>query len=93
MGRHLIKNTKWSILVCVILLLLIGFTALYSATIATDFSALKKQLIWLLISIPLFIIAFTIDYREISRISLILYITSIVLLIFVLLTNAINRCK
>ena len=90
MGKNELKKTKWSILICVILLLAIGFTALYSATIASNFGELKKQIIWLVVSIPIFIIVYKIDYRIIARFALPLYIVSNVLLIFVLLTKAIN---
>ena len=90
MSKNVLKKTKWSILICVILLIGIGLTALYSASIASNFAELKKQIIWIAISIPIFLIAYMIDYRIIARFAVPLYIISILLLIFVLLTKAIN---
>ena len=39
------KNIEWSILLCVIVLIVIGCVALYSATMNSEFDELKKQLI------------------------------------------------
>lgn len=90
MSKKELKKTKWSILICVILLIAVGLIALYSATIASDFAELRKQIVWLVISIPAFIIAYKIDYRIIARFAIVFYIISIVLLVLVLLTKAIN---
>ncbi|MGN1351696.1 MAG: rod shape-determining protein RodA [Clostridia bacterium] len=90
MNTKQLRNTKWSILVYTILLIIIGLIALYSATSGLEFAEFKKQLIWVVISIPIFIIFFVIDYKILVKISLPLYIISIILLILVLLTNAIQ---
>lgn len=50
----------------------------------------KKQCVWIIISIPVMITIFCIDYNIISRFSPYLYGVSIILLIAVLFTSAIN---
>lgn len=90
MNRKLFKNIDWTILVCTILLLIIGLIALYSATIGSELEGFKKQITWILISIPIFLVAIYIDYKSLARFSVVLYVISIILLIAVLLTSAIN---
>ena len=90
MNKRNIKNTEWSILICVILLLIIGLVALYSASINSDLQAFKKQCIFVLISIPILIFVTYVDYSVISRFSPYLYGLSIILLIAVLFTASIN---
>ena len=90
MKKRIVKNAKWSILISVILLVLIGLIALYSATINSDLYEFKKQCIYVLISIPILVIMMKIDYNFLSKISIYLYVISIVLLIAVLFTSAVN---
>ena len=56
MNKRQLKNAEWTILLCTILLIIIGLFAQYSATLSSDLEAFKKQLTWLLISIPIFIV-------------------------------------
>lgn len=90
MNKKQLKNTEWSILICTIILIIIGLFALYSASKASGLEDLKKQAVWVLVSIPILIITMNIDYKVITKLSLWFYIISIVLLIAVLLTSAIN---
>ena len=90
MNKRILKNTDWSILICVFILIIIGLIALYSATIENDLLEFKKQCIWIAISIPIMIGILFIDYSIIVRISPYLYGISIILLIAVLFTNAVN---
>lgn len=90
MNKRILKNTEWSILICVIILITIGLIALYSATINSELYEFKKQCIWVLISIPVMLIAMCIDYNIIARFSPYFYGLSILLLIAVLFTPAIN---
>jgi len=90
MNKKQLKNTEWSILICTVILIVIGLFALASATKGTDYEGLKKQITWVIISIPILIITAIIDYKSIARISIVFYIASIILLIAVLLTSAIN---
>ena len=80
MKKRLSKNIEWSILICTILLVIIGLIALFSATQNAEYDELKKQILWVFISIP-FIIAFVlIDYETIAKFSPIFYIVMIILL-------------
>lgn len=90
MNKKQLKNVEWSILICTIILIAVGLFALGSASKSSDLEDLKKQAMWVVVSIPVFVITMLIDYRMIAKISIGFYIVSIVLLIVVLLTSAIN---
>jgi len=75
--------------ICLILTV-IGLVALYSATINDDLHEFKKQCMWITISIPIMISIVFIDYNIIARFSPYLYGLSIVLLVAVLFTPAVN---
>ena len=88
--KKILKNIEWGILVCAIVLCIIGLVALFSATQNSDYDEFKKQVIWLIISIPVVIVVIFIDYSFLIKISPILYGISIILLIGVLFTEPIN---
>lgn len=90
MNKKQLKNIEWSILVCTIILIAIGLLALASASKASELEYLKKQTVWIIMGIPILIISMIIDYRTTAKISIIFYGISIILLIAVLLTSAIN---
>ena len=90
MKRKVLKNIEWSILVCTILLVAIGLVALTSATKNSDYEELKKQILWITISIPILIVVIFLDYSVFVRFSPILYGIILVLLIGVLFTSPIN---
>lgn len=90
MNKKRLKNTEWKILIYVILLLIIGLIALYSASASNEFSEFKKQIIWIAIGIPLLFLMLFIDYKILARFSWIFYIISIILLVLVLFTEEIN---
>lgn len=90
MKRKILKNVEWGILICTILLVAIGLVALTSATQNSDFEELKKQIVWLIVSIPIMIIVMFIDYNFIAKIAPVLYGIAIILLIGVLFTKPIN---
>lgn len=90
MGKKIIKNMDWGILICTIILLMIGLIALFSATQSLNYEEFKKQIMWIAISIPIMIIAMFVDYKTIAKISPILYIFIIIALIAVLFTESIN---
>ena len=73
MKNKILKNMDWGILICTLVLLAIGLVALFSATQSTDYEELKKQIIWIAISLPIMIAIIFIDYNFISKISPILY--------------------
>ena len=90
MKRKILKNIEWGILLCTILLVAIGLVALTSATQNSDYDELRRQIMWICISIPVMIIILFIDYEFIAKISPILYGIIILLLIGVLFTEPIN---
>ena len=90
MKRKILKNIEWGILICTIILVAIGLVALTSATQNSDYEELKRQIMWVIISIPVIIIIIFIDYDFIAKISPILYGIIIALLIGVLFTEPIN---
>ena len=51
MNKRLLKNIEWGILICTILLIVIGFVALFSATQNAGYDEFKKQIMWVLVSI------------------------------------------
>ena len=90
MKRKILKNIEWGILICTLLLVIIGLVALTSATKNSNYEELKKQILWVAVSIPIMIVIIFIDYEIIAKISPILYGIIIVLLIAVLFTEPIN---
>ncbi len=90
MKKKILKNIEWGILVCTIILCIIGLVALFSATQNSNYDEFKKQVMWLIISIPVVIILISFDYNFYIKISPILYGISIILLIGVLFTEPIN---
>ena len=90
MGRKILKNMDWGVLLCIVILLTIGLVALFSATQNSDYVEFKRQLIWLAVSIPIMIMLIFMDYKTISKISPILYILILISLIAVLFTKSVN---
>lgn len=90
MKNKILKNMEWWILLSTVLLCIVGFVALYSATQADDYEYLKKQILWFSISLAIMIIIMFIDYEVLVKLSPIFYGISIVLLIAVLFTKSIN---
>lgn len=90
MRKKIFKNIEWGILICTILLILIGLVALFSATQNTEYEELKKQIMWLCISIPIFIVIIFIDYEIIAKASPVFYGIFLILLIAVLFTESVN---
>lgn len=93
MGRKILKNTEWIILVVCVVLTIFGLVALYSATQGTNHEEFRKQVRWLIVSIVFLILAFFVDYNVIIRFSGLAYIIIIGLLIGVLFMNPISGAK
>ena len=93
MGKKLLKNTEWIVLVVSVMLAIIGLVALFSATQNTELAEFKKQIQWLLISIPFLILASSIDYNVIVKFSTLAYIILLVLLVGVLYTEPISGAR
>lgn len=90
MRKKMLKNTEWGIAICTVILLIIGLVALLSATQNSDYEELKKQIMWIVISIPVMLAIIFIDYEILSKISPFIYGLTIVLLIAVLFTEPVN---
>ena len=90
MRRQQLKNMEWPILICAIVLTAIGFLALYSVSFNTEFAELKKQGIWLAISLIAMFIVIIIDYETIAKVSPIWYVFFCILLVGVLFTTPID---
>ncbi|MBP3463634.1 MAG: rod shape-determining protein RodA [Clostridia bacterium] len=90
MRKKLFKNLDWGVLVCVLILLGIGMVALFSTSQNSNHEEFFKQIQWIVISIPFFILAFVIDYDKILKIAPVFYGACVFLLILVLFTDAIN---
>ena len=90
MKKRMFKNIEWGIVICTVILLAIGLTALLSATQNSDYEEFKKQIMWIAISIPVTIAIIFIDYELLAKISPFIYGITIILLIAVLFTEPIN---
>ena len=90
MKKKLLKNMEWSVLIVSVLLVCIGLVALFSATQSTEYEEFRKQIQWLIISIPFLILAVMVDYNIIIKFSSLAYIVIIGLLVGVLFTEPIN---
>lgn len=90
MKKKLLKNMEWSILVVCIILIIIGLFALFSATQSSDYEEFRKQIKWILISMPFLILAIIIDYNAIVKFSTLAYLVELGLLIGVLFTEPIS---
>lgn len=90
MKNKIFKNIDWGILICIMILVSIGLCALFSATQASGYDEFKKQIMWILISIPIMIVIVAIDYHSITKISPILYGIMLVALVAVLFTKPVN---
>lgn len=90
MRKKLLKNMDWGVLVCVLLLIGVGLVALFSTTQNSDYAEFIKQIQWLVISIPVFILVIIIDYDKILKIAPAFYGACLFLLVLVLFTDPIN---
>lgn len=88
MKKKMLKNVEWGILVCSCILIVIGIIALFSATYNSNYEEVKKQVIWLVLSIPVVITFLLVDYQVIVKFSPIAYIISLILLVAVLFTSS-----
>ena len=90
MGKRIFKNMDYEILICTIILITIGLIALFSATQSANLIEFKRQIMWILISIPIMLIIIFIDYETIAKFSPIMYFIVISLLVAVLFTKPVN---
>ena len=67
MRKRILKNMDWSILICTVLLLAIGLFAIFSANVNSNSDEFRKQIIWILVSIPFMVACIFIDYKTIAK--------------------------
>ena len=94
MLKKLFKLIDFGTLAIVLILFLIGITALFSANggLEGDLTEVWKQALWFGIGIVLIIALVTIDYTIFEKVWIPLYIIIIGMLVLVLFTEPINRC-
>ena len=88
-----LRKMEWWIPICAIILCGIGLIALFSASYDSGLDELKKQAVWLGISIGIMIVVMFIDYKVLIKLSPILYGMAIILLIAVLFTKPISGAR
>lgn len=90
MKRSIFKKIDWRIVIYIVLLTSIGLVALYSASVNSDLDAFKRQLVWIIASIPMAVVIIMIDYSTIARLSPYIYGGILLLLVAVLFTPPVN---
>ena len=94
MKNKIFKNMEWWILISAIILSIVGFVAIYSASQQIDPDIFKKQMIWFGISIVVLIITMLTDYEMLSKVSPIFYVISLISLGAVMLfSHSVNGAK
>lgn len=93
MKKNFFKNVDWIILIIPIILSVIGIISIYSATSQIGLDEFYKQLKWIGIAIPFFIIFTVIDYENLSKYGVFGYIFTIIALIGVLFTVPRNGAR
>jgi len=87
--RRLIVNFDWKIFILAIIITSIGILTIYSANYGFDSSEsvfyIKRQIMWLLISIFVMVLFTTFDYKSLEDYTIHIYIINLILLIAVLL--------
>lgn len=86
---HLIRQIDYSLLIAVFFLCLIGLLAIHSTTHSQSLdqntlSLARRQFIYIVIGLLISMILSIIDYHEIEKIGLVLYLFSIILLVYVI---------
>jgi rod shape determining protein RodA len=84
--RRFIRNFNWSLAVACVLVSLLGILCIQSADLHTADAAgeYKKQIVYILIGIPLMIGVALVDYRNWQRWAPVLYVLNLGLLVFIL---------
>ncbi len=88
--RRLIEHFDWGFLILICLIGMVGLVILYSALTAghdvgTVHILFKKQIIWMGIGFVIMLVSTMIDYRELDKLSLFIYILCVGLLVSVIL--------
>ena len=89
--RRLIENFEWGFVFVIVLINFVGLLVLYSALTAgnEELSGLlhplfKKQMLWIAIGFVLMFLSLLVDFNELDKLNLSIYIISILILIIVI---------
>lgn len=90
-----LKKLDWLIPLNAIFIALIGIVAIYSATYTRTTSFYSRQIIWLILSMPVFLVFSLIDYRLYSKYSKFIYVSNLVFLasVFVFGTKVLGATR
>jgi rod shape determining protein RodA len=88
--RRLIENFDWGFLVMILMICGVGLVILYSALTAShgvDFVPVlfKKQMIWMGAGLFIILVSLTIDFTELDKLSMLIYILCVGMLVSVIL--------
>ncbi len=85
--RRLIEDFDWVLLLTTIVISIIGFVAIYSASYSygTETPYFQKQVIWFFLSLGVMFVITLIDYRIMERFAPMLHLVMIILLVAVLI--------
>ena len=85
--RRLIEDFDWVLLLTTVVISVIGFVAIYSASYSygTETPYFTKQVLWFCIGLGVMLVIVMIDYRVMQRFAPLLHLLMIVLLILVLI--------
>ena len=98
LDRRLLENFDWVLFFLVCLLSVIGFFAIYSASISYEKEVfyLQKQILWFIVGLLVMLAATTVNYKTLGNFSLYAHLLVIVLLVLVLFFgtgSAISRVR
>lgn len=84
--RRLLEDFDWVLLLTVLSICIIGLFSIYSASYSygTETPYFQKQVVWFLVGLVVMAVVTMVDYRFLEKLSPLLYILSVVLLLFVL---------
>ena len=89
--RRLLINFDWSVLIAVLFLIVSGIVLIYSATYNAAGASTKtlytRQIYWALIALVGFFVTILIDYHQIVRYGIALYILNNLLLVYLLISG------
>ncbi len=82
--QRILKEIDYVLLLSLLSIMVLGFINLWSASTAAGYPFQWKQLQWYLVGTVLMVGVMVFDYRQLSKYSLHLYVTTIILLILVM---------
>lgn len=84
--RRYVRNFNWSLAIATVLISILGIVCIQSADLHAGIgeSEFKKQILYIILGVPLMIIVSFIDYRNWQRWAPALYIVNLLLLLFIL---------